>query len=71
MSIGWLFLALALLWLALLGMVLLVIREPGDQYGAELELDWEWESLDGEPRLVSTCRELTELAAKVKGARHG
>lgn len=66
MSIAWLFLALGLVWVALLGMVLLAMRQES---ASDPALDQE--SLDGEPRLVSTCRELTELAAKAREVTHG
>ncbi|MEW7867503.1 hypothetical protein [Aeromonas diversa] len=66
MSIGWLFLALGLVWLALLGAVLLAMR---GESAPDPALDWE--RLDGEPRLVSTCRELTDLAAKAREVTHG
>ncbi|WP_429120543.1 hypothetical protein [Aeromonas allosaccharophila] len=68
MSIGWIFLGLALAWLAFLGMVFITLRQwLAEDVGSELD----WDEFEDEPRLVSTCRELSELAAKTKEASHG
>ncbi|BBT80274.1 hypothetical protein WP8S18E11_19400 [Aeromonas veronii] len=68
MSIGWMFLGLALVWLAFLGMVFITLRQwLVEDVGPELD----WDEFEYEPRLVSTCRELSELAAKTKEASHG
>ncbi len=68
MSIGWMVLGLALVWLALLGMVFITLRQwLAEDVGPELD----WDEFEDEPRLVSTCRELSELAAKTKEASHG
>ncbi|MEH8259005.1 hypothetical protein Q7I30_07750 [Aeromonas veronii] len=68
MSIGWMFLGLALVWLAFLGMVFITLRQwLGEGVGPELD----WDEFEDEPRLVSTCRELSELAAKTREASHG
>ncbi|MFM5536965.1 hypothetical protein ACET8U_07015 [Aeromonas veronii] len=68
MSLGWMFLGLALAWLVFL--VLLVITLC--QWLAEdVGPARDWDEFEDEPRLVSTCRELSELAAKTKEASHG
>jgi hypothetical protein len=68
MSLGWMFLILGLLWLALLGLVWVQLRQwLAEEVGPGLD----WDEFEDEPRLVSTCRELTELAAKAKAASHG
>lgn len=68
MSIGWIFLGLALAWLAFLVMLVITLHQwLAEDVGPELD----WDMLEDEPRLVSTCRELSELAAKTKEASHG
>ncbi|MFM1663433.1 hypothetical protein [Aeromonas salmonicida] len=68
MSIEWMLLALMLAWFALLGLVWVLLRQwLAEEVGPELE----WDEFEDEPRLVLTCRELTELAAKAKAASHG
>lgn len=68
MSLGWIFLGLALVWLALLGMIFITLRQwLAEEVGPELD----WVEFEDEPRLVSTCRELSDLAAKTKVASHG
>ncbi|WP_148140790.1 hypothetical protein [Aeromonas sp. YN13HZO-058] len=68
MSLGWMFLILGLLWLALLAMLMVIVRQwIAEEIGPELDGD----GPDDEPRLVSTCRELSELAAKTREASHG
>lgn len=68
MSIEWMLLALMLTWFALLGLVWVLLRQwLAEEVGHELD----WDEFEDEPRLVSTCRELTELAAKAKAASHG
>ena len=62
MSIGWMFLGLALVWLAFLVMLVITLRQwLAEDVGPELD----WDEFEDEPRLVSTCRELSELAAKI------
>lgn len=68
MSLGWLFVVLALAWLAMLGMCVLTVRQwLAEEVGPELDGN----GIEDEPRLVSACRELSELAAKTKEASHG
>ncbi|MDX7609461.1 hypothetical protein [Aeromonas caviae] len=68
MSLGWLFVVLALAWLAMLGMCVLTVRQwMAEEVGPELDGN----GIEDEPRLVSACRELSELAAKTKEASHG
>lgn len=68
MSLEWMFFGLALVWLALLGMAWLTLRQwLTQEVGPELE----WGEFEEEPWLVSACRELSELAAKAKAASHG
>ncbi|QHC08048.1 hypothetical protein GRF56_11810 [Aeromonas veronii] len=68
MSIGWMFLGLALAWLAFLVMLVITLRQwLAEDVGPELD----WDEFADEPRLVSTCRDLCELAAKTKEASHG
>nr|DAM16599.1 MAG TPA: hypothetical protein [Caudoviricetes sp.] len=68
MSLGWLFVVLAMAWLAMLGMCVLTVRQwMAEEVGPELDGD----GIEDEPRLVSACRELSELAAKTKEASHG
>lgn len=68
MNLGWVFLGLALAWLIFLGAVWVAVSQWMDQeVGPELD----WDEFEDEPRLVSTCRELGELAGKVKEASHG
>lgn len=68
MSFGWMFLVLGLLWLALLVILVVTIRHwMAEEVGPELDCD----ELKNDPQLVSTCRELSELAAKTKEASHG
>lgn len=68
MSIEWMLLALMLAWFALLGLVWVLLRQwLAEEVGPELD----WDEFEDEPRLVSTCSELTELAAKAKAASHG
>ncbi|HEA3088167.1 TPA: hypothetical protein RVR74_000446 [Aeromonas salmonicida] len=68
MNIEWMLLALMLAWAAFLALVWLSLRE---WLAEEEELGLEWDEFEVEPRLVSACRELTELAAKTKEASHG
>lgn len=68
MSLGWLIVILALAWLAMLGICVLTVRQwMAEEVGPELGGD----GIEDEPRLVSACRELSELAAKTKEASHG
>ncbi|MDM5112804.1 MULTISPECIES: hypothetical protein [Aeromonas] len=68
MSLGWMFLILGLLWLALLAMLVVTVRQwIAEEIGPALDGD----GPDDEPRLVSACRELSELAAKTREASHG
>ncbi|HHQ4628773.1 hypothetical protein [Aeromonas hydrophila] len=68
MSLGWLFVVLAIVWLAMLGMCVLTVRQwMAEEVGPELDGD----GIEDEPRLVSACRELSVLAAKTKEASHG
>lgn len=68
MSLEWMFLGLALAWLALLWMAWLTLRQwLAQEVGPELE----WDEFEDEPRLVSACRELSELAARTREASHG
>ncbi|WP_421228517.1 hypothetical protein [Aeromonas jandaei] len=68
MSLGWMFLILGLLWLALLAMLVVTVRQwIAEEIGPVLDGD----GLEDEPRLVSACRELSELAAKTREASHG
>lgn len=68
MSLGWMFLILGLLWLALLAMLVVTVRQwLAEEIGPALDSD----GLEDEPRLVSACRELSELAAKTREASHG
>ncbi|RQM76192.1 hypothetical protein EHZ47_09045 [Aeromonas jandaei] len=68
MSLGWMFLILGLLWLALLAMLVVTVRQwLAEEVGPVLDGD----GLEDEPRLVSACRELSELAAKTREASHG
>ncbi|MGN5259150.1 hypothetical protein ACTG1L_00680 [Aeromonas hydrophila] len=68
MSLEWMFLGLALAWLALLVMAWLTLRQwLAQEVGPELE----WDEFEEEPRLVSACRELSELAARTREASHG
>ncbi|EIM1708987.1 hypothetical protein JFQ88_002853 [Aeromonas dhakensis] len=68
MSLEWMFFGLALAWLALLGMAWLTLRQwLAQEVGPELE----WDEFEDEPRLVSACRELSELAARTREASHG
>ena len=68
MSLGWMFLILGLLWLALLVMFVVTVRQwLAEEIGPALDGD----GLEDEPRLVSACRELSELAAKTREASHG
>lgn len=68
MSLGWMFLILGLLWLALLAMLVVTVRQwMADAIGPDLDCD----EFEEEPRLVSACRELSELAAKTREASHG
>lgn len=68
MSLGWMFLILGLLWLALLAMLVVTVRQwIAEEIGPVLDGD----GPDDEPRLVSACRELSELAAKTREASHG
>ncbi|GAB5992890.1 hypothetical protein ACET9K_11960 [Aeromonas enteropelogenes] len=68
MSLGWMFLILGLLWLALLAMLVVTVRQwLAEEIGPALDGD----GLEDEPRLVSACRELSELAAKTREASHG
>lgn len=65
MSLGWMFLILGLLWLALLAMLVVTVRQwIAEEIGPVLDGD----GLEDEPRLVSACR---ELAAKTREASHG
>lgn len=68
MSLEWMFLGLALAWLALLGMAWLTLRQWLAQ---EVSPELEWDEFEEEPRLVSACRELSELAARTREASHG
>lgn len=68
MSLGWVFLGLALAWLALLGMAYVTLCQ---WLAEDLEPELEWDECEEEPRLASACRELSELAAKTKVASHG
>lgn len=68
MSLGWLFVGLALAWFAMLGLRVLTLRQwMAEEVGPDLDGD----GAEDEPRLVSACRELSELAAKTKEASHG
>lgn len=71
MDLGWVFLGLALAWWVFLGAmwvaVVAAIKWMDQEVGPELD----WDEFEDEPRLVSTCRELGELAGKVKEASHG
>ncbi|HIC8801280.1 TPA: hypothetical protein ACW72Z_004329 [Aeromonas veronii] len=68
MSLGWMFLILGLLWLALLAMLVVTVRQwMAEAIGPDLDCD----EFEEEPRLVSACRELSELAAKTREASHG
>ncbi|WP_155728506.1 hypothetical protein [Aeromonas veronii] len=68
MSLGWMFLILGLLWLALLAMLVVIVRQ---WIAEEICPALDGDGPDDEPRLVSTCRELSELAAKTREASHG
>lgn len=68
MNIGMLFGVLIVGW-ALLAVLLGLIWVALRAWREEVQED-EGELLD-EPRLVSACRELSELAAKTKEASHG
>lgn len=68
MNIGMLFGVLIVGW-ALLAVLLVLIWVALRAWREEVQED-EVELLD-EPRLVSACRELSELAAKTKEASHG
>lgn len=68
MNIGMLFGVLIVGW-ALLAVLLGLIWVALRAWREEVQED-EVELLD-EPRLVSACRELSELAAKTKEASHG
>lgn len=68
MSLGWMFLILGLLCLALLAMLVVTARQwMAEAIGPDLDCD----EFEEEPRLVSACRELSELAAKTREASHG
>ncbi|HIC8801228.1 TPA: hypothetical protein ACW72Z_004277 [Aeromonas veronii] len=68
MSLGWMFLILGLLWLALLAMLVVTVRQwIAEEIGPAMDGD----DMEDEPRLVSACRELSELAAKTREASHG
>lgn len=68
MSLGWLYLVLAVCWFGFLGMVWLSLCQwLAEEVGPEREGG----AFEVEPRLVSACRELSELAAKAKEASHG
>lgn len=68
MNLGWVFLGLALAWLVFLGAVWVAVSQWMDQ---EVWPELDWDEFEDEPRLVATCRELGELAGKVKEASHG
>lgn len=68
MSLGWMFLGLALAWLAFLGMAFITLRQ---WLAEDIGPDLDWDEFEDEPRLVSACRELSELAAKTREASHG
>lgn len=68
MSLGWMFLILGLLLLALLAMLVVTVRQwIAEEIGPAMDSD----DMEDEPRLVSACRELSELAAKTREASHG
>lgn len=68
MSLGWMFLGLALAWLVFMGMVFITLRQwLAEDVGPDLD----WDEFEDDPRLVSACRELSELAAKTREASHG
>lgn len=68
MSIGWMFLGLALAWLAFLVMLVITLRQ---WLAEDVVPELDWDEFEDELRLVSACRELSELAAKTKEASHG
>lgn len=68
MELVWMFGLLGLLWLALLAMIVVTVRQwLAQEVGPELD----GSECEDEPRLASTCRELSELAAKTREASHG
>lgn len=69
MNIGMLLGMLIVGWALLLSVLLVLIWAPQRAWREEVQED-EAGLLD-EPRLVSACRELSELAAKTKEASHG
>ncbi len=69
MNIGMLFGVLIVGWALLLAVLLVLIWVALRAWREEVQED-EVELLD-ELRLVSACRELSELAAKTKEASHG
>lgn len=68
MELVWMFGLLGLLWLALLAMIVVTVRQwLAQEVGPGLDSS----ECEDEPRLVATCRELSELAAKTREASHG
>lgn len=68
MELVWMFGLIGLLWLVLLAMLVVTVRQwIAEEIGPALDGD----GPDDEPRLVSACRELSELAAKTREASHG
>ncbi|HHQ4453011.1 TPA: hypothetical protein ACSP0N_003657 [Aeromonas veronii] len=68
MELVWMFGLLGLLWLALLAMLVVTVRQwIAEEIGPAMDGD----DMEDEPRLVSACRELSELAAKTREASHG
>ncbi len=55
-------------WLLLLALVVVEVRHLLNE---ESDSDHELDPAIDEPRLVSACRELSELAAKAKEVSHG
>ncbi|WP_323907939.1 hypothetical protein [Aeromonas veronii] len=68
MELVWMFGLIGLLWLVLLAMLVVTVRQwMAEAIGPDLDCD----EFEEEPRLVSACRELSELAAKTREASHG
>ncbi|WP_323936225.1 hypothetical protein [Aeromonas veronii] len=71
MELVWMFGLLGLLWLALLALLALIVVTVRQWLAEEIGPALDGDGTDDEPRLVSTCRELSELAAKTREASHG
>lgn len=67
---GWLWLmGLMLAWWLFCWAVWLCLQKWLGGEGSPIAPDWD--EFEDEPRLVSACRELSDLAAKTKEASHG